>query len=238
SGGLALRFLLPTSPLSYNTGKYLTLALGPDLRQTVKLLGSKADGLNNLTIGLGLTYAHLFSRSYTPTNEDLRRPRQNATGQTIESDQLRGSSFDIDRLTTSLMLGVPLYKDLELQTAFRLISRWKHAWEGGDNGDCVPIQNQACAPVGRVEDAATYLPSTSFDLALSYPIYEVVGLTLGYSNSTTQLGEDGQRRNMFYSPDAQFYLDITANLDAIYTKATRRNAPRASASSKPAKSGL
>ena len=67
------------------------------------------------------------------------------------------------------------------------------------------------------------------DIALNYPIYEVVGLTLGYSNETAWIGEDGQRRNIFYSPGAQFYLDVTANLDVIYSKLTNRDKkPKAS----------
>ena len=66
---------------------------------------------------------------------------------------------------------------------------------------------------------------------------QVVGLTLGYNNSNMQLCLDGQRRNFFYSPDAQFYLDITANLDVIYSKVTGRGekaekADTASASSR------
>jgi len=236
SGGASLRFLLPTSPLSYDTGKYLTVALGPDIRQKIKLLGKKADGLNNVTVGLGLTYAHLFSRSYTPTNSDLHIQRQNATGQSFDSDQLRGSSFDIDRLTTRLSVGIPLYKDLALQTAFGLISRWRHDFEDGAGEGCdVAVANDPCVEASRLEDRVLYHANTSFDLALSYPVYEVVDLTLGYSNDTAQIGEDGQRRSMFYSPDAQFYLDITANLDVIFLKATRRDTRKASASKQPGK---
>lgn len=242
TGELALRGLLPTSPSSYDTGKYLTLAVGPTLQQKVKLLGSKADGLNSALVRLGLTYSHLFSAASTPTNPDLHVPRQNATGQTIDSDQLRGNSFDIDRLTTRVSVWVPLYKDLLLRTAFGLISRWRHDFEDGAGagaGCDVVIANDPCVEATRLEDRALYHPSTSFDLALSYPIYEVVGLTLGYSNETAQIGEDGQRRNFFYSPEAQFYLDITANLDVIFMKTTRRDARRASAASKrPANNGF
>lgn len=236
--GFSLFTALPTSPLSYEQGKYLTLAVGPDLTQKIKLLGNKADGLNNVTVGLGLTYAHLFSRSYTPTNPDLARPRQNATGQTIYSDQLSAYSFDVDRLTTRVNFALPLYKDLTLATGFRLISRWKHDFEAGageGEGCDVSIPNQPCVQADRLEDRTLYHVNTGFDVAMSYPIYDVVGLTLGYSNSSTQVGQNGERRNIFYSPDAQFFLDITANLDVIYSKATRRGDKRPASAAKPQK---
>lgn len=229
SGNVTLRGVLPTSPTSYDQGKYLTLAIGPALSQQIKLLGTKADGLNNITVGLNLTYSHLFSRSYTPTNGDLQQPRQNATGATIFSDQLGLGSFDIDRLTTGVTFDLPLYKDLSLATAFRIISRWKHDFEAGAGSGCDVMLATGCVEAERLEDRALYHTTTTFDLALSYPVYEVVDLTLGYNNETRQIGEDGQRRNFFYSPDAQFYLDITANLDVIYSKITRRDQPAASA---------
>jgi hypothetical protein len=232
-GSLSLRAALPTSPVSYRAGRYLTLALSPQVSQKVKLLGTKADGLNDVTVTLGLTYAHLFARATQPTNRRAERYRMNKSG-TFLSDALGGSSFDIDRLTTRLGLTLPLYKDLSLATAYGLISRWR----GFDGSDCevaVPNVEGGCVSADRLENSAKYQVMASFDLALSYPLYEVVSLTLGYNNETNQLGEDGKRRNFFYSPDAQFYLDITANLDSIYSKVTGRGAKKPSTAAGPSK---
>ena len=41
----------------------------------------------------------------------------------------------------------------------------------------------------------------------------------GYTNSTNQIGENGRRRSVFNSPEAQFYMSLVANLDGIYDKA-------------------
>ncbi|WP_437681175.1 hypothetical protein [Sorangium sp. So ce131] len=217
---MRLRVLLPTSPTSWNAGRYFSLSVGPQVVQKVKLLGSKADGLNHVTATLGVTYAHLFAESYTPVNGDLRRTRRIATGETVIDDQLSGWSQDMDRLTTSLDIDLPLYKDLSLGTSFGLISRFKHKFTHGcdeDSGaDCTEYRSV------RNPDPTTYLANTVFDVNLSHPIYDVVNVTLGYNNTSPQLGEDGKRRVMFYSPEAQFYLDITANLDAIYSKVTGR----------------
>jgi hypothetical protein len=80
--------------------------------------------------------------------------------------------------------------------------------------------NQGCITAASDPTKTLYQPTTSFDLNLSYPILEVGALTVGYQNISRQIGENGQRRGMFYSPDAQFYVDLTANLDGIYSKAT------------------
>ncbi|KYF54071.1 hypothetical protein BE08_11345, partial [Sorangium cellulosum] len=213
---MRLRLTLPTSPASWNSGKYFTVGLGPQLIQKVKLLGSKADGLNHVTATLGVTYAHLFAESYTPVNDALRRPRQAPSGEVALDEQLTGWSFAMDRLTTSLELNLPLYKDLSMATSFGLLSDFKHEFGAG----CVEILG-GCAPYDG-SGGTTYVPQTAFNVSLSYPVYEVVGLTLGYNNLSRQIGPDGRRRNFFYSPDAQFYLDITANLDVIYSKVTGR----------------
>ncbi|WP_437593102.1 hypothetical protein [Sorangium sp. So ce1000] len=227
-GAMRLRVSLPTSPASWDSGKYFTLSVGPQITQKVKLLGAKAHGLNHVTAKLGVTYAHLFSKSYTPVNDDLDRPRQveqlsgidapqpHPTGEVALDDQLSFSSFTMDRLATSLDITVPLYKDLSLATRFGLFSDFKHQFKGG----CVSTLT-GCAPIDDAQ-GTTYVPQTAFDINVSYPVYEVVDLTLGYNNTTLQVGPDGQRRNFFYSPDAQFYLDISANLDVIYSKATGR----------------
>jgi hypothetical protein len=232
-GSITGRLVLPTSEASYNQGRYLTTALGLGVKQTVKILGSNADGLNNVTVGVTGTWSHLFARSYQPTNADLERPRQNATGRTIDSDILTSKSFDLNRLTAGLTIDLPLYKDLGLTTAFRVVGRFKHDFENEDGCDVV-IGDGSCVEATRLEDRNTYQPLTTFDVALSYPIYEVVGLTLGYNNETPWIGEDGTRRSIFYSPDAQFYLDITANLDVIYDKVSGRskNAPKTAATPK------
>ncbi|MBL8743652.1 MAG: hypothetical protein JNK04_21230, partial [Myxococcales bacterium] len=183
----------------------------------LRLLGNKADGLNNLTVVAGLTYSHLFSRATTPTNGGLERTRQNASGNTILSDQLGFRSFDIDRLIPSATFILPIYKDLSLTTAFRLISRWKHDFD--DN--CVEIDT-GCADVTRDPTRTLYFTDSTFDISLSQPIYDMFQLNIGYNNETLTIGEDGQARNVFYSPGAQFYLDMVANIDVIYEKASGR----------------
>ncbi|WP_437562452.1 hypothetical protein [Sorangium sp. So ce542] len=213
---MRLRLILPTSPASWNSGKYFTVSLGPQLIQKIKILGSKADGLNHVTATLGVSYSHLFSDSYTPVREGLGRPRMTPSGDVAPDDQLSGTSLAMDRLATSLQVDLPLYQDLSLGTSFALLSDFKHEFEGG----CAETAT-GCAPFDGSQ-GTTYVPQTAFDVSLNYPIFEVVDLTLGYNNTNRQIGLDGRRRSFFYSPEAQFYLDITANLDVIYSKVSGR----------------
>jgi hypothetical protein len=216
-GGARARAIFPSSPTSRLQGRYMVSTLGITLSQQIRLLGTKADGLNNLLVTAGFTWSHLFARSYTPTNPDLERERQSASGQNILSDQLTYSSMDMDRIIPSVTFILPLYKDLSLTTAFRLIGRFRHDFEGTG---CDVVVMGECTQAQRMDDRVNYLTNSTFDVALSQPIYDVVSLNIGYNNETLTLGEDGKNRNVFYSPGAQFYVDLVANIDEIYSKAS------------------
>jgi hypothetical protein len=226
SASVSGRVRFATSKFSYGQGKYATTLLGTSLNQQLKLLGNKADALNNLTVGFSLTWGHLFAESYAPVNENAARPRQNASGQAEVSDVLGGYSFGMNTLTGALSADLPIYKGLQLSTGMGILGVFKHAFESatGEDGDCEYVTlTEPCGVAPRVPDAVTYTPQTLFRAGLSYSMLDVVDMGLGYQNITPWIGENGQRRNVFYSPDAQFYVDITANLDSIYTKATRRS---------------
>lgn len=209
------RTIFPTSPVSQAQGRYLTTALGLSFLQVLKLLGNDAAGLNNLTLIGGVTWSHLFARSYSPTNPALERTRQNATGGSFNSDQLTFNSMDIDRITPSIFATLPIYKDLSFNTTWRLISRFRHDFEGTG---CDVVVMGECVEADRLEDRSTYFTNSSVDFALTQGIYDLVYLTIGYNNETLTLGQDGKARNIFYSPEAVFYADISVQLDQVYAK--------------------
>jgi hypothetical protein len=43
-----------------------------------------------------------------------------------------------------------------------------------------------------------------------------LSMSLAYTNATLQLGPDGQRRNIFYSPSALVSLGFSVALDELY----------------------
>jgi hypothetical protein len=51
-------------------------------------------------------------------------------------------------------------------------------------------------------------------------VLDEMSLAVGYNNVTGQLGADGKRRNMLYSPDARVFLTVTAHIDEIYKTAS------------------
>ncbi len=217
------RGIFPTSPISQAQGRFMTTSLGVSFLQVIKLLGNDADGLNNLTLLPGVTWSHLFARSYTPTNPDLERVRQSAGGQTILSDQLTFSSMDQDRIIPGIFTSLPLYKDLTFNTTWRLIGRFRHDFEGTG---CDATVMGECVQADRDPNRVTYLTNSSVDFSLTQGIYNIVFLTAGYNNETLTLGEDGKSRNVFYSPSALFYLDVSVQLDQIYAKTLDTGGPK------------
>jgi hypothetical protein len=70
--------------------------------------------------------------------------------------------------------------------------------------------------------------STFLDAKFVFTVKQMLGLWIGYENITGQLREDGQRRNVFYSPDAKFYLAAELLLDKAYAAAAGSSASNAS----------
>lgn len=219
--GLSGSLLFPTSKMSQGQGRYLGTAL--TLSQTLQLpiLGPKAKGLNSLTLAAGLTWSHLFARSYTPTNEDLNYPRQSASGTTFLSDQLSSRSLAQNRLRLTGSWFVPIYDQLVFANAWGISQNYKHDFQdGGGTGCDVVIANKPCVNAQRDPTRVTRTVDTSFDVSLSYDFFDsMLRADVGYQNATNQLGEDGQYRNILYSPGAAFYMDVIILFDGIIRKA-------------------
>ncbi|NUP05498.1 MAG: hypothetical protein HOW73_05505 [Polyangiaceae bacterium] len=216
-----LRYNIPTSKISLEQGRYGVLSPGVSLSQQFKLLGQAAKGLNSLTLTAGFTWSHLFAKSYTPTNPNLQRTRQSVSGTTREDDQLSFRSMDIDRLIPSATIGLPIYGGLELTAVYRLIGRFKHDFE---SGACEIVVMGECQTADRDPNRVNYVTDSSFDISLSQPIYDMFTLNLGYNNESLTLDEASKLRNPFWSPGGSvFYLDLVANIDVIYDKASGRS---------------
>jgi hypothetical protein len=89
---------------------------------------------------------------------------------------------------------------------------WKYGFANVDVCSSVT----GCSPAARPDNPNRYVPTTGFQAELMFDVLPEVSMSVGYINVETQPGLDGQRRSIFYSPGAQFYLEFTAYLDAIY----------------------
>lgn len=217
---------LPTSDLSRQQGKYLGTSVGLSVFHNQKLAGSKHDWFQSIFLIGSANWGHTFSRAYTPTSTDLavtQRPRQVACDkdegcQFDVSDQLSGYSLSHDTLRFTGGFYLSIYKDIiQLGNTWSITDRYKYAF----SDTCVNLPTtEGCEPVGRLTNATKRGALTTFDVGISYYVPDNLGrVDFGYTNSTNQIGEDGLRRSVFYSPEAQFYMNLVANLDGIYDKA-------------------
>jgi len=226
-GGVSVGGTIPTSKRSANMGLYTTLSAALNLTQQVKLLGSKSDLLPNLSLAGSMTYSHAFTRSTIPAGGAINIEAQDFAGNPITNDVASGKAWVWDNLNIGISATVPIYKDLSFAASYRYWMKWKPAVTNTSPNGCDVQLYTGCVKAEGVTDPATYFPDSIFDIALSYNFFDVVDAAVGYSNWTASLGPDGRintnGHNLFYSPEGTFYLDLTANLDAIYSKASGRD---------------
>ena len=77
-----------------------------------------------------------------------------------------------------------------------------------------------CVQADHDPDARESQNALGFSVSLTYFPVPEAGVSLAYANMSGQLGPDGQRRNMFWTPDAMFVADLYVSFDAIYERIT------------------
>ncbi|WP_437533639.1 hypothetical protein WME79_06995 [Sorangium sp. So ce726] len=214
--GPRLRVALPTSPASRATGVYARTLLGLGVLANLPLLDG--EWLNGVFFSAGGGWEHLFSQATTSVNGAPVRPRLSASGEVQLDDQLSGQLLLRDQLSVRMSFWVNLWGDLSLGNTWGLAARFRDVPR---DGECVQIV-LTCAPVESRGSSATV--NTTFGVSLSYPAEDIAWFKLGYDNTVPSLGEDGQRRSVFYSPDAELYLSMTLFLDSLYARATTPSA--------------
>lgn len=216
--GPRAQLIFPTSPLSHGQGRYLTTVLG--LGGNANIPFHEGTWFSGVFVSGGLSWQHLFSRANVATSpNDLDRPRQTFTTLASTSDVLTG--VPLARNTVGMNLGywLDIVGGLSLGNSYQLQVPFRTAQS---QVDCVQLST-GCADVATIADttgqaANENIPIVAFDISLNYTFYGMVNAALGYNNTSRQLGADGQRRVIFYSPDANFYFSATVLLDAVYSK--------------------
>ncbi|MFO0760158.1 MAG: hypothetical protein U0359_27000 [Byssovorax sp.] len=224
--GPRLSFTLPTSMASQAANIYTRTSLG--LGGTSNIAFHDGDWFNSVFLAFGGTWQHTFSQSQIPYSSAVVDPyRQDFAqdvgpelAQPLQTHYLSGKYLTHDQLSLTAAYYLSIIDNLSFGNSFGLQVPWKY---GPATGTCVKVATGTCdtvqSGVGNANPQQN-VPNTIFDVSLAYIIGGVVWTTIGYNNTTSQLGEDGTRRNIFYSPDAQFYLSNILMLDAIYSKVT------------------
>ncbi|MFO0590022.1 MAG: hypothetical protein U0441_20940 [Polyangiaceae bacterium] len=220
--GIGGGITLPTSKASI-AYRYLALNLSGNVSQQIALKGTKSDLFPNLNVNLSAAYAHAFNKTNVPTGGSTVYQRQDLSGNALVDNQFGKYVLATDTLLLGAALTLPIYKDLTFAASYRYWMRWKP----NATDACVQTSTGCAYPEKIPGGATTFSADTILDVSLGYTFFDVLEAAIGYSNWRNSIGESGllstPQSNPFYSTEATFYLDLTANIDAIYSKASGRD---------------
>lgn len=206
------RLTLPTSYASRKSGKIMDAGVravvdhSVPLRTTSKLLPS-----GRLATRLGYEYG--FVTGTVPTADTLTRLRRDLDGHSVRNGQISGAAFSDHYVVLRGIVGADVYADV-LSFALELGVDPAHRRRlptplvrGLDTGPYLARSTQ---------DPSRWIMTTYLDAAFTFHVAGLLDVAIGYENITGQLGPDGRRRNIFYSPDAKFYVYAELLLDKMY----------------------
>jgi len=225
------RLILPTSKVSYESGKLLGLGVRVGAREEIVLAGRGATFFPSIELLGKVDYGYLFSNGQVPTNGALERIRMGADGRSIVSDQLGGATLAQHAAAFGIASWLHVHRRINWITAFELRSAWKYP-VSHDAQICGVILT-GCTQAGGIADPQTRSALTYFQTELWGRLTDTLELTVGYANLATQLAPDGRRRSIFYSPDARFYLTLNVYLDHLYVGLSPAKRQSASVANEP-----
>jgi hypothetical protein len=214
TGGL--RAVWPTSKASQGEGMYVALGAFGRVAHTFELAGEGAPAFENLQVKIGAWYDHPFTNATTPNAYgNFAYVRENVDGQSFVSDQIQGQTLVANSLVGTLDVGLAVTPKLFVDSNLVFINNWHYR----PTDSCV-MTSMGCVNVGRPNDEQ-FTQETWFVFSADYSVMKELDVGVGYYNLANLIAPDGQRRSVFgsdniwWSPDARFFLDITANIDAI-----------------------
>jgi hypothetical protein len=220
AGGV--RALWPTGQVSQANGTYVTLGVVADAAHTFDLKGEDAPLLNSVRLRIDVAYQHPFTAATTPTYYgNFAYTREDVDDLSFVSDQIAGQTLVNHRLVTILEGALQVTPKLSVVADGVMIDNWHYAPTGNQ---CIATTT-GCAQIQSSSSDQQFVEDTWLLLDVDYALFDEVDVGIGYYNLANALGPDGQRRglwgtdNIWWSPDARFFFDITANLDAIFDDA-------------------
>jgi hypothetical protein len=215
------RAIWPTSQTSQADGTYVTLGVLGDVSHTFVVKGADAPVLNTARLRLVLSYLHPFTEATTPTYYgNFAYTREDVDDHSFISDQISGQTLVNHRLSAIIEAGLQVTPKLSAAADAVLINDWHYAPTGNQ---CIATTT-GCAQIEAAADPQ-FIQHTWLLLDFDYALLDEIDVGIGYYNLANALGPDGRRRglwgtdNIWWSPDARFFFDVTANLDAIFDDA-------------------
>lgn len=233
-----VRALWPTSKQSQANGTYVTAGATVGISQKIPIRGDDAKAFNSARVGLSFAYLHAFTQGTTAANygnfQNANYPAESvsdASGSSsytfFSADQLTGQTLVEHQLYGILDTGFQFTPKLGLTVDWIMINNWHYA----------PTNTGVVIPTGPVNPSSTGItsgPDTQFTqlgwfvASADYEIIPEMSIGVGYYNLSNIVASDGTLRgpfsggfdNVFWSPDARLFVDLTANLDRIFEAAT------------------
>ncbi|MEO8799220.1 MAG: hypothetical protein ABI551_15125, partial [Polyangiaceae bacterium] len=118
--------------------------------------------------------------------------------------------------------GIDITKKLSFSADMIFINGWKYK-----PTESTVNTGTGQAYVARDSNATSFTQATWFIADIDYQLMDELTLGLGYYNLQNVIAPDGTRRgilsgdNVWWSPDARVFFDITANLDKIYERVSK-----------------
>lgn len=202
-----LTLTLPTSKSSYASGRYFAAGAVVGVTNVSPLLRGKVRPEITSLVRLAVGYKRWFARATVPTNSSLARVRLTPDGRSLPGDALSGSSLVRDQLELSGRLRLDFGQDVVWTSDFAFAPAWKYSVQ--NEVQLCGVVLTGCTNVQVSPDDNRYLVSTAFNTEVSVRVARSLSVELGYGNTTGQIGADGRRRGLFYSPDAIFYASVS-----------------------------
>jgi hypothetical protein len=214
-----LTLVLPTSRASFNAGRYFAAGAVVGVSHVGPLLKDRFKPELGSVLSFMAGYKRWFARATVPTNPSFELVRVTSDGRSAPTDQLSGSSLIRDELSFIGRWALSFGDLVTWTTDFGLQPAWKY--DVADQVDICGVVATGCTTVELGEDDSRYLLRTLFNVELAFELVKSLSLAVGYANVANQLGPDGRRRGMFYSPDASFYAGLAFTPHELATKPKR-----------------
>jgi hypothetical protein len=198
---------LPTSKISLNSGRYFAAGALFGLTHVTPILAGRVRPDISASVRAAVQYQRWFARATVPTSPELERVRLTPEGRALPGDQLSGASLTRDELSFSARLRLAFGESVLWTTDVGFQPAWKYAV--ADEVEVCGVVATGCTNVSVSEDDNRYLTSTQITTELSFRIVDSLSFEVGYGNATSQLGPDGRRRGLFYSPSAIFFASLS-----------------------------
>jgi hypothetical protein len=221
---LGARLILPVSKYSQAAGMYVNPGVQATLMQNIPLRDGDDALFSSTHVGVTVIYSHPFYRSTTATPDGFGYIRQDMNGRSVVDPQLEGSMLTSNSLFTVLDTGLQITDKLSFSANMIFINSWKY--QPTENVQYQYNPNVSPIAVPRNGDSPRMTERLWFSASVDYELMDELTLSLGYYNLANALGPDGQFRglwgtnNVWWSPNARVFFDVTANLDKIYDSLT------------------